>query len=191
MPSTNDKNEESLSSQLAAADAEKERLKKLLGEKAVRAAALEVCAELGEIGPMVANLVAEGLRARLDERGVHVEAVDENRNTRFLHTSYGSTPLTARDVLREVKKMPAVERLLEGDDTTAAAPADKPILNLTDESRRAAERAKMNHSRELEGLRRTCQSANPFSPATRNLTIATRLVQLDPTFAKKLQDAAA
>ncbi len=192
MPSIDEANEQSLTRQLISAEAEIERLKKIFSQEAVRAAALEASAELGEVAPLVANLVAEQLQVELDERGFRVVAVDVNGRKRLSHGAYGSSPLTARDVLREVKQMPVVRRLLDsdGEQPSEISKSDHNV-SLTEASRRAAQRVKADEARELEGLKRICSSANPFLPEHRNLTIASRLMQLDPKYARKLQQEAA
>lgn len=191
MPSIDEANEQSLTRQLISAEAEIERLKKLLGKEAVRAAALEASAELGEVAPLVANLVADQLQAEFDEQGFRIIAVDANGRKRLSHGAYGSTPLTARDVLCEVRQLSVVRRLLDSNgeqpSDTSKSNSEEPSASLTETSRRAAQRVKADEARELAGLKQICSSANPFQSAHRNLTMATRLMQLDPAYARKLQ----
>lgn len=187
---TESENNASLSRQLAEAEAETARLRKLLSTEATKAAAWMAARELGALAPIVVPLILERCRATIDDAGVRVEVIGDEGRPRFVFRGSEAKPMTAADLLAELNGRPEIRRILADQGGTGEKPAAKAAepRNLTAESRRLARQTKTKANDEL---RSSCLAKNPFAPPNFNLTQQTRLAKADPELAARLQREAA
>jgi hypothetical protein len=183
-------NNASLSRQLAEAEAETARLRKLLSSEAKKSAAWQAAHALGPVAALLVPLILEHTRAVVDETGVRVEVLGKEGRPRFVYQDSHARPMTPADLLAELKTLPTFQRVFTDQTSAEEKPeaAQAARRNLTDEIREAARQAK---SKANDELRNACLAKNPFAAGSFNLTRQSVLAKADPELAARLKREAA